>query len=300
MTSRLPEAPEGTATVTWALDAGFARCTLISVFSLLRTVSCPVRAVFLCAGEMGDFPDRVRRIAGAFRGTEVILLHPPVAATDHRKHISAATLMRLRIPQLVDGRTLYLDGDTLVRADVAPLAFADLSGRPVAAAPDPAAVLSAAAVEWRNLPWWRPGNARFIRHLKRIGIRNPRAYFNAGVMVFDCARIRALKLETAMADDVAAARYRLRDQDHLNVLFQDRVSLVDPAWNAIWGNRKTAGRPLSRTEAERFAPSRSNPRILHFTGAGKPWTAPPDTLRVPHWAREWLAAEAALDALETQ
>ena len=300
MTPRLPDAPEGTATVTWALDAGFARCTLVSLFSLLRTASCPVRAVFLCAGDLGDFPDRVRRIARAFPGTEAVFLDPGPTATEDRKHISAATLLRLRLPEMIEGRVLYLDGDTLVRSDVAPLAFADLAGQPVGAAPDPAAVRSVAAVRWHNLPWWRPGHMRFVRHLQSLGMRRPGTYFNAGVMVLDCARIRALGLDAAMDDAEAAGRYRLRDQDHLNVVFRDRVTLVDPAWNAIWGNRRTGGRPLSHADIDRFAASRRDPRILHFTGAGKPWTAPPETLRVPQWAQEWLDAEAALRAMETQ
>jgi lipopolysaccharide biosynthesis glycosyltransferase len=286
--------------VTWALDAGFARCTLVSLFSLLRNATCPVRAVFLCAGDLGDFRDRVRRIAGAFRGTDAVFLDPGIASTDDRKHISAATLLRLRLPEVIEGRVLYLDGDTLVRADVAPLFFTDLDGQPVGAAPDPAAVRSEAAMQWRNLPWWRPGHMRFMWHLQSLGMRRPGAYFNAGVMVMDCARIRALGLDTAMADADAAGRYHLRDQDHLNVVFRDRVTLIDPAWNAIWGNQRTGGRPLPPLDVDRFAASRRDPRILHFTGAGKPWTAPPETLRVPKWAREWVDAEATLTALETR
>ncbi len=275
---------------TYALDAGFAECTLVSCYSLLRHASLPVRVNILLSEPVDTFEADIRALFAAFSGAKVdirVLAHdlPP---SDSRKHISGATMLRLMLARYVDKRTIYIDGDTLIRHDLAPLAKLDLGGNCVAACVGSSALRNARALSSGNPLYWRPSRFRQKRYFESLGLE-PETYFNAGLMIMDLPRIRDEGRADAMADIKTAARYDARDQDHLNVLFRERVLFLDPIWNALWGNPNMGGRPLSDADIANFAPSMVDPAVVHYVGPVKPWLSPDAQLRKKgwRWAQEW-------------
>ncbi|KAI0699815.1 glycosyltransferase family 8 protein [Cytidiella melzeri] len=143
-------------------------------------------------------------------------------------------------------RALYLDADVLVKRDLRSLWETDLQGKPLGAVVD-------------------------IGHpMGHEGVPKGQ-YFNAGVLLLDLARVRAmLPRFYALAEERQASEYQ--DQDVLNVHFRDHWYPLDPEWNA-----QGLG-----TYADALSPERdvldldrmkTHPSIVHFTGPVDPSVA---------------------------
>ena len=85
----------------------------------------------------------------------------------------------------------------------------------------------------------------------------------------DSDAIRATPgLEDQMQDMIAAQGYPTVDQDRINVIFEGRITHLDPAWNCSWGRLR------QQRQFEAGLPSTAampRPVILHFHGPKKPW-----------------------------
>lgn len=290
-----------TVDVTYVLDRGFVRPSVLSAWSLLAARPGETVLRFLLtepAPELDPLADRLRR---RFPQARIEARHE--RALDHgmttRGHVSAATLARLRLPGLLEAPTLYLDGDTMVCRDVGEMFDAPREGKPLAAVRD-AGILRSRLYGARG-GWVPPKARRHLRDLGRLGdMVDAARYFNAGVALFDLPRIRALGLDVPMGDIAGAVALReahdlrFNDQNWLNHVFRGQVALLDPAWNALWGNVVTARAPFPPEMRAAFAASRDNPGIVHFTGRLRPW-------EVRHvWAhprrRPWLGRYKAMQA----
>jgi lipopolysaccharide biosynthesis glycosyltransferase len=215
-------------------------------------------------------------------------------------HVSPATLSRLSLPKLLEAPTLYIDGDTMIRRDIGPLFATDLGGRPIAACLDS----GIAKAVWYRKTGTLPRSRKSMRHLadldKIAHLVDAESYINAGVILFDLPRIRELGLDVPMGDAAGAValrkQYGLRfnDQNWVNKVFNGQIAPLDPVWNALWGNRATGSAPFPAAEQARFAESRANPGLVHFTGRLRPWE-----IRWPIFypkRRPWLAEYKAMQA----
>ncbi|MAQ38108.1 MULTISPECIES: glycosyltransferase family 8 protein [Thioclava] len=287
-----------TFSVAYVFDTGFERCTLVSLHSLLTHASCPLEIALFSETPSAEFSRRIAALEKVFPGSTMTLRPLPGAARGAatRGHISAATMGRLFLPEVMTGRVLYIDGDTLVRHDIAPLGQADLEGRPLGACRAPrmhGAWLT--TQEPHRVLWPRPFRQR-VAAAQAIPGLDPGQYVNAGVLLMDMESIQAEGFVQPMADWRQAETYTQRDQDHLNIVFRDRITFLAPEWNSIWGNMRTARRPFRAAERAAYAISRDDPAILHYTGKRKPWGG--DTrarkTRERRWGAEWCAAEARM------
>ena len=131
-----------------------------------------------------------------------------------RAHVSRVTYARLLIDRLLPtdiGRILYLDCDMIVRGDIKELWERDLTGKTVGAVRE--------AVPYSN-------------HAT-LGLPLGAPYFNAGVMLIDLERWRALEIGHRALDFVCNNPDKLLwwDQCALNlVLYEDWMSLENK-WN---------------------------------------------------------------------
>lgn len=129
---------------------------------------------------------------------------------------SRATYARLYLPELLAGqhrRMLYLDADTLVKKNLAPLFELALEGKAVAAVPydDP---------------------SRFNQSLSRAP---DTPYFNAGVLLVDLDAWNERGYTARITDLLQRRSFEFLDQDVLNVAAEgDFVQLADQ-WNARKG-----------------------------------------------------------------
>jgi lipopolysaccharide biosynthesis glycosyltransferase len=176
-------------------------------------------------------------------------------------------------------RVLYLDADTLVRADIRPLWEMSLQGKPLAAAPDVGYPLGTHASD-----------------------KAP--YFNAGALLLDLALIR--RETAALASSACSLRdSRFRDQDALNMHFQGRWRALPLMWNAQGLGSYAALPSADRDTLDLNA--MNTPAVVHFTGPahpsmnavlndwGQPYTAKPwgyaGAPGHPHAAEWWSMVE---------
>jgi lipopolysaccharide biosynthesis glycosyltransferase len=147
---------------------------------------------------------------------------------------------------------LFLDPDLLVLDDVAGVWNADLGEAALAAVTDQA------------IP--RCASPRGVKECRRLGIPEDAPYFNAGVMLIDLARWRALDILSRAL--VYMRQYRGRmdffHQEALNAILWHRWRPLDERWNLI---ASLAGRPYG----PRGATVPLDAGIVHFAGAFKPW-----------------------------
>lgn len=287
--------------VTYVLDGGYVVPSVLSAWSLLAARSGETVLRFLLTEDvpaMAPLADRLRR---RFPQARIEVRHE--AGLDHglpvRGHVSAAALARLRLPALLEGPTLYLDGDTMVCRDVGEVFAAPRDGLPVAACRD--AGIQKALWHRRRGGWMTRRSRRHLRDLDRIAhLVDVESYVNSGVMLFDLPRIRALGLDAPMGDIAGAVAMRqaldlrFNDQNWLNHVFRGQIALLDPAWNALWGNLITGRAPFPPEARAAYAGSRDDPGIVHFTGRQRPW-------EMRHiWAhprrRPWLGRYKAMQA----
>lgn len=258
--------------VAYVTDRDFLRPTLVSAWSLLRHLNGPAELHVWGHGlEPSDWND-VRSVVAA--NPRVTLHGKDIShgyldgAHGPQSYISAATMGRLFIPELIDGLVLYIDGDTLVTGDVSPAFGIDLDGACAGAVRD------YSVAHWLADP--REGLAarkdRLAEIRRLMDPEPPGDYFNAGVLLLNCDTLRAEPdLLARVKDVVAASACSHGDQDHLNALFKGRVRYLDLAWNASWGRIRKHRRFLAKSGTPTHGVLPGDPVILHYHGPRKPW-----------------------------
>ena len=261
--------------IAFVTDRGYLRPTLVAMWSLLEHLSRPAE-VYFWGDDLSEADwQAVNRVA-AIR-PDCRLITKALGAAElgafswESTYITAAAMGRLFLPRHVAGRILYVDGDTIIRGDVAPLFDLDLGGALIGAVrDDPTAKQMVKRGRGRKL---RPAAVERVDGI--AAYTDPARYFNSGVLLLDCDRIRATPGLLDRLEDVrAASAFAMGDQDHLNAIFANRTHLLNPAWNASWA-RAGLQRDLSRAlgaEADELAPLPDT--IIHFHGPRKPWLAP--------------------------
>ena len=171
---------------------------------------------------------------------------------------------RLNLPDMFPQvkRILYLDVDIFVVDSLSVLFNLDLGKHIVAFAPN--------------------GNLEKMLQNERLGLTSTHIYFNAGVMLLDCVRYRqnniAKKAATISMEMIDKLVWK--DQDILNIIFENNYKLLPPKYNrwsgitwdgfeATYDNYCTW---LSHTNIQHdlIAEAIKNPTIIHCAGGGKP------------------------------
>lgn len=158
---------------------------------------------------------------------------------------SKSPYARFFIPEYLSdvSRCIYLDTDLIVCSDLNVLQSLDLQGK------------SSACVIDGGID--TPQQQQRLRD--KLRLKNPRQYFNSGVIVMDLDAWRRRHIQTkALA--VAQDNYDLldqMDQDALNIVLADDWLILDSKWNTSKGR----------------ADATFTDGIIHFLGKVKPWHA---------------------------
>ncbi|MEY2903864.1 MAG: hypothetical protein RLY89_2970 [Bacteroidota bacterium] len=130
--------------------------------------------------------------------------------------------LRIFAPYAVDqdlDRLIYLDVDTIVKADISELWNTDIGDYILAAAQDPGKNV---ACEWGGIP-----------NYKELGLSADTLYFNSGVLIFKPKIWREQNIAAQVME--ALVKYkkhvRLADQYGLNVIMVNKWKQLDPKWN---------------------------------------------------------------------
>lgn len=264
--------------VACALDEG----VLVAARALAASIACrarPERPVVLHMMHAGLASRIADALAGYQQRAFSLCLHDVGAAFTRlrvKRPFSTAIYYRLCLPSLLQSlsRIIYLDADTVVLRDLAPLFDLPVNDFPLAAMPDYALyyfeLISAIPVGERRAPV-----ISYLRNILGIEYRGPASYFNSGVMLLNLDAWRTLDI---------AARYvafierfddlQWPDQDALNLICGQRFLALDARWNAFarwceapsWVGPSDALAALQKDWVH-------DPWIVHFSGDCKPWKA---------------------------
>jgi lipopolysaccharide biosynthesis glycosyltransferase len=202
-------------------------------------------------------------------------------------HFTVETYFRLFIQDIMAGyrKVLYLDGDMIVREDIANLFNEDVSKHLLAAVRDVdmAGVYNSNVMQADNTI--DPKRKDYIEN--ELKIERPYDYFQAGVILFNLDEMRK-SFNTEEALEFAASRqWEYLDQDVLNFFAQGNVKYLDPSWNVLYDweftriNNVIAKAPIDTYL--QYMESRKNPKIIHYGGTVKPWQRPDCDFGYEYW-----------------
>lgn len=169
-----------------------------------------------------------------------------------RHHITSASYYRLLAPEMMPAATaLYLDADIVVTGSIAGLVNGDRDGNAVSAVVDAG-----------------------VKPHPDLGMTPGAAYLNSGVMRLDLDIWRSRDIGGQVISFIGERPevVPFLDQCGLNRVLDGAWTPVDPAFNVQSGFWD-----LDAATAERqYGPggvrgAMAHPRIVHFTGASKPW-----------------------------
>jgi lipopolysaccharide biosynthesis glycosyltransferase len=196
------------------------------------------------------------------------------AGTTSQKHVTPAATCRLLLPELLSDvdRLIYLDTDVIVLRDLGDLYDIDLTNCALGAVVDHSLVglfpLKGWHLETEAKSWLVEDYLRDV-----VGLSDWSAYFNSGVLVMDLERFRAnglAQIARAFMERTRSTRFFI-DQDALNHVVDGAFARLDARWNVHAVRRIEdfcgADEHLSRVGSLWH----SDPWILHYCGAGKPW-----------------------------
>lgn len=256
---RSASAPDGAEiNVAVALDGNLKSELVVVVEAMVTNSSRPLHLWILCR-EHGS--DDFQRFAEMF--PEVTVTWLPCDEVDYGpvpgmlRHITVSTMDRLLLPDLLPelDRLVYHDLDALPLGDLAELHDWELAGAPLAARSAVARHVDSGLVNIGRIAGrLRENPQRAHDLLRRMHARHDYdfAAFNAGILVLDLARMRADAFTRKYLPFVE--QYGMNDQEVLNCYAGADRAVLPPEWNAL---------PTQEVV--------SDPKIIHWAGALKPW-----------------------------
>lgn len=190
-----------------------------------------------------------------------------------RAHFSASTYARLFIPQLFReyNKVVFIDSDTVVKADLATLLDVEIGTNLVAAVKD---IVMEGFVKFGTMSESDDGIMPAEQYLKKtLGMTNPDEYFQAGIIVFNVEQMVTENTFAQLMSALKAKKYWFLDQDIMNKVFFGRVKFLPLEWNVYHGNGNTDDffPNLKFSTYMRFLQARRNPKMIHYAGENKPW-----------------------------
>ena len=179
------------------------------------------------------------------------------------KHFSKATYYRLLLPKILPPeikKTIYLDTDLIVKADLEQLWNIDIGDNYVLAVED-------MSVSYVSAP-------NGLKDYQEFGLISEAKYFNAGVLVINLEKWRTDNIGQKVIDylEKYQDRWLWLDQDGLNAAFAGQWGELDPRWNQQPKIYKYASWKESPYEEDVYQDLRDNPYIVHYSTSGKPWS----------------------------
>lgn len=169
---------------------------------------------------------------------------------------------RLLIPTLMPtyNKVLYFDGDMLALTDIAELYHStNLGNNLIASSRDYAGLCHC----------YKDGDERRSYREDFLGLKNVDNYILSGMLVINVPEFNKLFTHDKLMEIAGYIEWRQHDQDILNVICEDRILLIDGAWDYLqdfgWTNY------LPTWLKQEYDKTANNVKIAHFAGQRKPW-----------------------------
>lgn len=174
-------------------------------------------------------------------------------------------------------KAIVMDCDIIIKRDLAELYSTDVSGYLVAGVKD--------IVFQGILNGTVPGTYEYV--LNEMKMQDPYEYVNTGVLVMNLEEWRKEYTQEEVIDIANSKKFRIQEQDILNVLFEGKMKTLEVGWNYYV--------PVSEflKQSLEFAPATSHqiykeagekPYLIHYAGVPKPWNEPEVLLADEFWS----------------
>lgn len=164
-----------------------------------------------------------------------------------RDYYSKVTYYRLFIPNLYKeyDKVLYLDSDIVVKGDISELYNTQLGDNFVGAIPD-------------DFVFSTPITYDYVENHIPLGKGNHNKYFNAGVLLMNCKKLREIDFEGKFIDLLSKVKFQVaQDQDYLNCICRGKVKYI----NLLWNKQPFANKSIKEKDI----------KLYHFNLDLKPW-----------------------------
>jgi lipopolysaccharide biosynthesis glycosyltransferase len=173
----------------------------------------------------------------------------------HLKHVTVATMDRLRIPSLLPEtvkKVIYLDLDLIVNCDLASIYNMKIPA---------CGIVGRSSLQKDLMKSWIEMNDEFVKYSKtfsnkkndKFKISKFKKSLNAGVLLMDLEKLRANKFEEEVSEWVE--KFGFNDQIVINIYCQSNYGELNPKFNVFAKDENKVARPA----------------ILHYAGSKKPW-----------------------------
>ena len=186
--------------------------------------------------------------------------------------------VRVIIPFVLQNydKVLVMDADIIIKKDLAGLYSTKMGEYLMAAVRD--------VVYGGYLNGMVPGTMEYTKDVLKLN--NPYDYCNTGVIILNCKKIREKYKLDDILSKINTQRYRIYEQDMLNVLYNGRILFLDPRWNLFTYTNSSIKQcvemaPLS--EYTDYQEARKNPFIIHFAAHPKPWCTNEGDYGIEFW-----------------
>lgn len=243
--------------IVFSTDHNYVMPTGVTVLSLFLSNPGETFDIFILCGEdvteddKGMLTKQVEAVSNLSK-LNFIGLSDSFSGAHEIRDISVACYYRLLIPWLIPqyDKIIYSDVDIIFNGEIADFYNQNLED----------------CVAGVNMPGYT-SNKRTAKYISKIGL-NPAHYINSGFILINSAKQREDNLKPRYLE-LAKRKFLFQDQDILNIVAKDRISLAEAKYNS--SPRMIS--PMGNIRIEDVV-------VIHYAG-DKPWKT--FTLR---W-REW-------------
>ena len=241
--------------VFMASDNNYASITDVAIISMLETTSSNINLFLINNGISDENCKRIKNSVSKYKNGKIEFINIDIDKTFENfntwQHVSLTTFARLLIPWIkkdID-RAIWVDGVVIFMDDILKLYSQDLCVFAIGAAK---------AIEI--------GEDLKQKFSSLIDLDKNHIYFNAGVLVIDCKKLRNDKnLPNGFFDiEKKYPNHLCADQDILNKYFENNYKRLEQKFNVT-----CCGKDVFKDEDE-YNNSISNMVIRHFIGPEKP------------------------------
>lgn len=164
-------------------------------------------------------------------------------------------------------KAIVMDGDIVVKSDIAELFSIKLEDNFIGAVED---------IVFQGML-----NLNFNKDMEYskevMGLDDPYSYVNTGVVLMNLAAQRAHFTKEKIIKFLNAHKYKIQEQDAINVLFKGKIKLLDLCWNYYvetntWVTKMLEAAPLEKYNLYRA--QKGDHGVIHYANRPRPWDEP--------------------------
>ena len=263
-----------------ASDNNYANITDVAIISILENTKSKLNLFLINNAISEESCKKIKNTVSKYKNAKLEFIDIDINKTFANfktwQHVSITTFARLLIPWIKEDvdKAIWVDGDVLFMDDIEKLYSQNLEEYSIGAAK---------AVEIDNM-------GDFKKELFRlIDLNENHVYFNAGVLLIDCEKLRSdknlpdgfFKIEEKYPNHLCA------DQDILNKYFENDYKILDQKFNVTFCKENVF------KDKKEYDETISNIVIRHFVGPEKPNNSlnSMSTDHLPSYYRWWQYAQ---------